>query len=249
LKDGLRVVPVRGIPDVHPGDDLGALVVSAIVGDGERLAAGDVVVVAQKVVSKAEGRVVRLGDVEPSARATEWAAAYGKDARVVETVLREARRIVRMERGVLIAETVHGFICANAGVDASNVPAGCVTLLPLDPDASAEGLRVRFSGEFGVPVGVIVADTFGRPWREGAVNVAIGVAGLRPLLDYRGCADRYGRRLQSTIIAVADELASAAELVMQKTSRTPAAIISGADCLGEGSSRALVRAASQDLFR
>jgi len=247
--DEVRVVPVCGIPDVHPGDDLGALIVSAIVRDERRLGAGDVVVVAQKVVSKAEGRVVQLDGVEPSARAKEWAAACGKDPRVVETVLRESRRVVRMERGVLIAETAHGFVCANAGVDASNVPVGSVTLLPLDADASAERLRARFTAAFGVSVGVIVADTFGRPWREGAVNVAIGVAGLRPLLDYRGCADPYGRRLQSTVIATADEIASAAELVMRKTSRTPAAIVCGADCLGEGSSRALVRDRSLDLFR
>jgi coenzyme F420-0:L-glutamate ligase/coenzyme F420-1:gamma-L-glutamate ligase len=172
---------------------------------------------------------------------------WAKDPRVVEVVLRESRRIVRMERGILIAETQHGFICANAGVDASNVDRGFVTVLPRDPDQSAAAIRATL----GHPdIGVIVSDTFGRPWREGVLNVALGVAGLLPLLDYRGCRDPYGRELTSTVIAVADELAAAAELVMRKTARLPVAIVRGAgEWLGEGSGAQLLRAAEQDLFR
>jgi coenzyme F420-0:L-glutamate ligase/coenzyme F420-1:gamma-L-glutamate ligase len=188
--------------------------------------------------------------VTPSPQAEQWAATYGKDARVVEVILRESRRIVRMERGVIIAETHHGFVCANAGVDTSNVPTGFVTLLPHDPDASAARLRGALSERFGRAVGVIVSDSFGRPWREGVVNVALGVAGLRPLADYRGCHDGFGRRLESTVMAVADELASAAELVMRKTTGTPVAIVRGAaEWSGEGSGQMLVRDQSRDLFR
>jgi coenzyme F420-0:L-glutamate ligase / coenzyme F420-1:gamma-L-glutamate ligase len=261
----LRVFAVPGIPDVERGDDVGALIADAAARAGEAIEAGDIVVVAQKIVSKAEGAVVRLDEVEPSPRAAEWAAAWGKDPRVVEVVLRESRRIVRMERGILIAETHHGFICANAGVDASNVERGFVTLLPRDPDESAARIRVRIAssvrltpdtteGAAGTAdhadIGVIVSDTFGRPWREGVVNVALGVAGLRPLLDYRGCRDPYGRELTSTVIAIADELAAAAELVMRKTARLPVAIVRGAtEWLGAGSGAELVRAADQDLFR
>jgi coenzyme F420-0:L-glutamate ligase / coenzyme F420-1:gamma-L-glutamate ligase len=247
VADALHVFAVPGIPDVEPGDDVGALIAEAVARAGDTITSGDVVVVAQKIVSKAEGAVVRLDEVAPSPRAAEWAAAWGKDPRVVEVVLREARRIVRMERGILIAETLHGFICANAGVDASNVDRGAVTILPRDPDGSAARIRARI----GRPdIGVIVSDTFGRPWREGVLNVALGVAGLRPLLDYRGCRDVYGRELTSTVIAVADELASAAELVMRKTARLPVAIVRGAgEWLGEGSGAELVRAAGQDLFR
>ena len=243
----LHIFAVPGIPDVEPGDDVGALITSAVARAGDTIAAGDVVVVAQKIVSKAEGAVVRLDEVAPSPRAAEWAAAWGKDPRVVEVVLRESRRIVRMERGILIAETLHGFICANAGVDASNVDRGAVTVLPRDPDQSAARIRSRI----GRPnIAVIVSDTFGRPWREGVLNVALGVAGLRPLVDYRGCRDPYGRELTSTVIAVADELASAAELVMRKTARLPVAIVRGAgEWLGEGSGAELLRAAAQDLFR
>jgi len=243
----LHIFAVPGIPDVEPGDDVGALITGAVARAGDTIAAGDVVVVAQKIVSKAEGAVVRLDEVAPSPRAAEWAAAWGKDPRVVEVVLRESRRIVRMERGILIAETLHGFICANAGVDASNVDRGAVTVLPRDPDQSAARIRSRI----GRPnIAVIVSDTFGRPWREGVLNVALGVAGLRPLVDYRGCRDPYGRELTSTVIAVADELASAAELVMRKTARLPVAIVRGAgEWLGEGSGAELLRAAAQDLFR
>lgn len=249
----LHVFGVPGIPEVGPDDDLGRLIAHAVrSGDRTRFAidAGDVFVVAQKIVSKAEKSVVRLGDVVPSTLASEWAAANGKDPKVVEVILRESRRIVRMDRGVLITETHQGYVCANAGVDASNVPLGFVTVLPRDPDASADRLRNALSEAFECPIGVIVADTFGRPWREGVVNVALGIAGLRPLIDYRGCVDPYGRRLESTIVALADEIAGAAEIVMRKTAGVPVAIVRGAaEWAGPGSAQLLLRDAARDLFR
>jgi coenzyme F420-0:L-glutamate ligase/coenzyme F420-1:gamma-L-glutamate ligase len=246
----LRLFAVPGIPDVSRGADLGALIAVAVSRFGRRVEAGDVIVVAQKVVSKAEGAIVRLDDVAPSPAAIQFAADTGRDARLVEVILRESTRIVRMERGILIAETRHGFICANAGVDASNVAPGFVSLLPHDPDASAERLRVALSAAFGCPVAVIVSDTFGRAWREGVINVALGVSGLRPLLDYRGSTDSYGRPLTSTVIALADELAGAAEIVTRKSAGTPVAIARGAaEWVGEGNGRMLVRDASRDLFR
>src|SRR5262245_27515523 len=246
----LHVVALPGLPEIARGDDVGALIAGAVARDGRTIETGDVFVVAQKIVSKAEGAIVELDTVTPSPRAGAWAATYGKDPRLVEVVLRESRRIVRMERGIIIAETSHGFVCANAGVDASNVTMGLVTVLPRDPDASAERIREALSRAFGRAIGVIVSDTFGRPWREGVVNVALGVAGLRPLLDYRGCRDPFGRRLESTVMAVADELASAAELVMRKTAGMPVAIVRGAaEWVGEGTGRMLVRDASLDLFR
>jgi coenzyme F420-0:L-glutamate ligase / coenzyme F420-1:gamma-L-glutamate ligase len=258
VSSGLHVFAVPGLPDVVMGADLGALIAAAAAGAMPPLASGDIVVVAQKIVSKAEGATVRLDEVSPSPRASAWAAAHGKDPRIVEVVLRESKRIVRMERGILIAETHHGLVCANAGVDASNVQPGYVTVLPQDPDASARRIRtailstVRLTRDRAdaFDVGVIVSDTFGRPWREGVVNVALGVAGLRPLLDYRGCRDTYGRELSSTVIAIADEIAAAAELVMRKTARLPVAIVRGAaEWLGEGAGSELVRESSRDLFR
>jgi coenzyme F420-0:L-glutamate ligase / coenzyme F420-1:gamma-L-glutamate ligase len=217
----LHVFAVHGIPDVTRGADVAALIASAVAREQRRVEAGDVFVVAQKIVSKAEGAMVRLDDVTPSAMASQWAAANGKDARIVEVILRESRRIVRMDHGILISETRHGFVCANAGVDASNVPAGFVTVLPDDPDRSAERLRV-----------------------------ALGAAGLQPLLDYRGTPDMYGRPLTSTTIALADELAGAAEIVTRKSASTPVAIVRGAAAwLGQGSGRMLIRDGSRDLFR
>jgi coenzyme F420-0:L-glutamate ligase/coenzyme F420-1:gamma-L-glutamate ligase len=246
----LHVFAIPGIPELAPGDDAGRVIAEAIVRSGQRAAAGDIFVVAQKIVSKAEGALVALADVEPSPLASHWAQEYGKDARAVEVVLRETRRLVRMERGIIIAETHHGFVCANAGVDASNVPAGYVTVLPRDPDASAARLRDTLTTILGQPIAVIVSDTFGRPWREGAVNVALGVAGLQPLLDYRGRVDHHGRRLQTTVIAVADELAAAAELVTGKTCRTPVAVVRGAvEWCGTGSGTMLLRGSAADLFR
>ena len=246
----LRVFAVEGIPEVRRGDDVGALIAAAIERAARPLEDGDVVVIAQKIVSKAEGAVVELACVKPSRLAESWAAMYGKDPRMVEVVLRESRRIVRMHRGVLIAQTRHGFVCANAGVDASNVAPGFVTVLPKDPDASAVRAAVALSSRSGRRVATIVSDTFGRPWREGVVNVALGVAGLRPLDDWRGRADGFGRTLQSTVIAIGDELSSAAAIVMGKTSGVPAAIVRGAaQWCGEGSGAWLVRPAEMDLFR
>ena len=246
----IRISAISGLPEITPGDDLVAMVTGAIRAKGLRIGPSDVFVVAQKIVSKAEGRIVALSSVAPSERATQWAAQYGKDPRLIELVLREARRIVRMERGVLIVETHHGLVCANAGVDASNTPQDAATLLPVDPDRSASQLAQGWSREFGVPVGVIVSDTFGRPWREGLANVAIGVSGLSSLADYRGKRDSSDRPMQATIIAVADELASAAELVMGKTAGVPVAIVQGFTPEAfEGSASQMIRPADQDLFR
>ena len=246
----LHVFAVHGIPEVTRDADLAGLIASAVGREDRHVDAGDVFVVAQKIVSKAEGAMVRLDEVTPSPMATQWANEHGKDARIVEVVFRQSRRIVRMDRDILITETRHGFVCANAGVDASNAPPGFVTVLPGDPDASAERLRIALGAAFGCPVAVIVSDTFGRPWREGVVNVALGVAGLQPLVDYRGTVDSFGRPLMSTVIALADELASAAEIVTRKAASTPVAIVRGAaEWIGQGTGRVLVRDAHRDLFR
>lgn len=246
----IRILPLPSLPEVTPGDDLGALIVDALKSSGLQLEAGDILVVTQKIVSKAEGRLVRLATVEPSARAREWAGTWNKDARVIEVILRQAKRIVRMERGILIVETQHGFVCANAGVDASNVPDGVVTLLPEDSDKSAGQLRAQLEKAFGIQLAVIISDTFGRPWREGVANVALGVAGLAPLLDYRGQTDTHGNTLQMTVVASADELAAAAELVMGKTNRVPVALIRGYKYNPTtGSGRDLLRHPGNDLFR
>jgi len=246
----LHIFAVPGLPEVTCGADLAGLIAQALAHSGRRVEQGDVFVVAQKAVSKAEGAIVRLDDVAPSAKAIEWASHVGKDARVVEVILRESSRIVRMARGILIAETRHGFVCANAGVDGSNVAPGFVTVLPADPDASAERLRAQLGAALGCAIGVSVSDTFGRAWREGVVNVALGVAGLQPLIDYRGSADTFGRPLSSTVIALADELAAAAEIVTRKSAGTPVAVVRGAaEWAGDVNGRMLVRDASRDLFR
>jgi coenzyme F420-0:L-glutamate ligase/coenzyme F420-1:gamma-L-glutamate ligase len=246
----IRVIPLEGIPEVREGDDLPSLIAAAIRDSEFEIADRDILVVAQKVVSKAEGRTVKLDSVSPSARAFEWAEAWGKDARVVEVVLNQSRRLVRMERGVIISETEHGFVCANAGVDASNTAEGTVVLLPADPDASAGRIQRSLEALFGVSLAVIVSDTFGRAWREGLVNVALGIAGIAPIVDYRGQVDSYGHQLVVTVMALADELASAAELVMGKTSGVPVAIIRGFDYEARASSgRELIREAERDLFR
>ncbi len=246
----IRILPLPPLPEVAPGDDLGALIIAAVAAAGLKPQAGDIFVVTQKIVSKGEGRLVRLETIEPSARAREWAERYRKDARVIEVILQQAKRIVRMEHGVLIVETNHGFVCANAGVDASNVPEDVVALLPEDPDQSARELREQLEKALGVQLAVIISDTFGRPWREGVANVALGVAGLESLVDYRGQPDTHGRTMQMTVVAVADELAAAAELVMGKTSRVPVAIIRGYKYNpATGSGRDLLRRAENDLFR
>ena len=245
---GLEILPVEGIPEVRPGDDLPELITRAA---GESLRPGDVLVVTHKIVSKAEGRLVDLSAVEPSALAKGFAARYGRDPRQIEVVLRESRRIVRMERGLVIAETHHGFVCANAGVDASNVPGDdTVCLLPVDPDASAAGLRDALAALTGPDLAVIVSDSFGRTWREGITNVAIGVSGMSPLADYRGHRDPHGYPLEASVLAVADELAASSELVMGKTAGIPAAIVRGYPYEpAAGTGRALIMPPERDLFR
>lgn len=256
MSDGrIEVIALDGIPEVEPGADLGALVVAAL-----RATPGvwpprpdDVLVVTQKVVSKAEGAVVDLTTVTPRAEAVDWAARWDRDPRQIEVVLREARRVVRMAHGVLITETPHGFVCANGGVDASNVGPGSgdlVTLLPRDPDASAAAIRAAVRGATGADVPVIVSDSFGRPWRLGITDVAIGVSGLAPLDDLRGRPDADGRPMRTTVRAVADELASAAELALGKVEQRPVALVRGADPpRGEASIRDALMPADQDLFR
>ncbi len=239
----LRIFPVEGLPEIAEGDDLGAL-----IAERAALEAGDVVVVSQKVVSKAEGRVVRLADVEASEKARELAADH--DPRQLEVILREASRVVRTRAPLVIAETPHGFVCASAGVDASNAPEpDTLVLLPVDPDASAEAIRGTLLERTGRSVGVIVSDSFGRPWRTGIVDVAIGVAGLRPLEDWRGRRDANGYELRATVVAVADEIAAAAELVRAKTDGVPVAIVRGLDVSGEGSGRELIMPPERDMFR
>ena len=245
-----EVIGIEGIGEVRPADDVAALIASAAARQGTPLAAGDLLVIGQKIVSKAEGRVLNLDTVTPSAVATAMAAGLGRDPRLVEVILRESRRVVRMDHGILITETQHGWICANAGVDQSNVDLGWVVLLPEDPDRSARQLRDRLRAQADADVAVVIADTFGRPWREGLTNVAIGVSGLAPLLSYLGEPDSAGRPLQATILAIADELAGAAEPVMGKLSRIPAAIIRGLPyAASEEGSKALLRDPARDLFR
>ncbi len=251
----IRIWGLPGIPEITPGINLPKTILKALDTSGFQKAAPEsagllVLVVAQKIVSKSEGRLVRLAEVEPSPEAKAWAATYHKDPRMVEIVLRQSRRIVRMDRGIIIAETHHGYVCANAGVDASNAPQGTVVLLPTDPDRSAEWLRHELKSSLNRDLAVIVSDTFGRPWRTGLTNVALGVAGLSPLLDCRGQVDSYGRTLHATVLAVADELAGAAELVMGKTSGIPVVAIEGYVCHpAAGSGRELIRSAAEDLFR
>ena len=245
-----EVIGVEGLPEFRPGDDVAGLIAEAARRQGTPLRDRDLLVVSQKIVSKAEGRLVRLSEVTPSARARAVAEEIGRDPRLVEVILRESRRVVRQAKGVLIVETHHGWVCANAGVDQSNVDADTACLLPEDADRSAAALRQRLCAESGHELAVIIADTFGRPWREGLVNVAIGLSGLRPIRSYLGELDPAGYVLQATILALADELAAAAEPVMGKLDRIPVAIIRGLPWeRGEGSSRALLRDPARDLFR
>jgi len=245
-----EVIGVEGIPEVRPGDDIARMIVDAAARQGTPIAPRDLLVVGQKIISKAEGRLVKLSDVTPSPVSTTIAAGLGKDARFIEVILRESRRIVRMDKGILVTETHHGWVCANAGVDQSNVDADTVALLPEDPDGSALRLRETIRQVAGGDVAVIVADTFGRPWREGLTNVAIGCSGLAPIKSYLGDRDPAGRELQATILAVADELASAAEPVMGKLDRIPVAIVRGlAFTWSEEGSKPLLRDPARDLFR
>jgi coenzyme F420-0:L-glutamate ligase / coenzyme F420-1:gamma-L-glutamate ligase len=240
---GFTVFPVLGIPELRAGDDLAALIVERV-----SLEDGDIVVVAQKAISKIEGRVVRLDDVEPSERAREIAGDEG-DARRVEWILREAKRVVRVRAPLVICETRHGFICASAGVDQSNTPGeGTLVLLPLDPDGSAVQLRGVLRDRTGRDVGVLVTDSFGRPWRQGTTDVAIGTAGLEVLRELSGERDPVGYELKATVIAVADELAGAAQLVAGKLDRVPVAIVRGLDLRGEGKATDIPIPPERDLF-
>ena len=249
------MLALEGIPEVVPGDDLAAMVVAALEATPGVLPVrvDDLLVVTQKVVSKAEGAIVDLTTIEPRAEAVAFAERWDRDPRQVELVLRQAKRVVRMQNGLVITETPHGFICANGGIDASNVgpeSGSIVTLLPEDPDASAQRIRAAVRDATATDVPVVISDSFGRPWRFGIVDVAIGVSGLLPLEDLRGMPDRDGRVMKSTVRAVADELASAAELTLGKASGRPVALVRGAAFTrGEGSISEVVMPESFDLFR
>jgi len=251
---GVRVVPLEGIPLVRPGDDITALVLEAVARAGTRLADGDVLVLAQKMVSKAEGRLVDLRAVEPSPRAARLARQVAQDPRLVEVILSESRAVVRAEPGVLITETNLGFVCANAGVDRSNVASDdeVVALLPVDPDGSAAALRASFGSATGADVGVVISDSHGRPWREGVTGVALGSAGVEPILDLRGRADLFGRELRATIVGNLDEIAAAASLCMgQADEAVPAVLLRGIarrEAGGRGAGE-LQRDVRRDLFR
>ncbi|MDQ2906428.1 MAG: coenzyme F420-0:L-glutamate ligase [Chloroflexota bacterium] len=255
MSSELRIIPVNNIGEIPPGSDLGVIIYEALQVDHLALQQGDILVVTQKIISKAEGQLVNLNEVTPSEFARVVAEQGKKDAQHMEVVLRESQRIVRMQHGVLIAETRHGFICANAGVDESNINgARQLALLPIDPDGSARHLRARLQALAGertdFDIAVIISDTWGRPWRNGQVNMAIGLAGLEAVVDYRGQRDPYGYELQASAIAVADELAAAAELVMGKIARIPVALIRGYQYIPAlGSAQSLVRDAATDMFR
>jgi len=247
----ISLVALEGIPEIRAGDDLARLIAAALADADIGLEAEDVLVVTQKVVSKAEGRVVELASVTPRPEAVDWAARWGKDPRQVELVLQESAEVLRMAPGgLIISRTRHGLVCANAGVDLSNVGGGDVaTLLPADPDASARGIRERIGQLAGATPGVVISDSFGRPWRNGIVNVAIGCAGLEPLVDLRGTPDAQGRVMHSTVIAVADELASAADLAGGKVAQRPVVLVRGYEHVaGEGAASELVMDRELDLF-
>ncbi len=246
----MEIIPIHLKDDVNTKSNLANLILLSIKNEKQRLKNNDVLIVAHKIVSKAESRIIDLATVKPSKRAINIAKKYDKDPRIVELILCESRRIVKMERGIIITETKHGFVCANAGIDKSNVYGDRVALLPANPDRSADKIRRAVRKQTGKSIAVIITDTFGRPFREGQINVAIGASGLKPIKDYRGSKDMFGKELKVTQIAVADELASAAELVMGKTARAPIAIIR--DYMYEnkyGSAKELIRKRKNDLFR
>jgi coenzyme F420-0:L-glutamate ligase/coenzyme F420-1:gamma-L-glutamate ligase len=245
----LSATALPGLPEIAPGDDVAALIAAA----APALADGDIVVIAHKAISKAQGRLRRLEEIEPGEQARELAAAHGKDARHVQAILDEAQELVRAERGVLIVRTRHGFVCANAGIDESNAPAdGTIVLLPLDPDGAARELRARLGGLIGVRPAILITDSFGRAWRHGQLDCAIGAAGLRPLDDWRGRGDRRGRELHASVIAVADAVAAAADLVRSKDSGEPVVLIRGLEAHVEAQdgpgAAALLRSRDEDLF-
>ncbi|MGA7969239.1 MAG: coenzyme F420-0:L-glutamate ligase [Terriglobales bacterium] len=247
----IRILPIAVEGEILPRENLARTLLMAARSAGVRIKDGDILVVKHKVVSKAEGALIDLNQISPSAAACRWAKTHGLDARVIELALRESSRIVRQKLGVLLTETSHGFICANSGVDVSNVNGGShAVLLPKNPDQSATRLRREFKNQLGIDLAVIISDSFGRPWREGLTEVAIGVAGMRPLIDYRGRRDAHGYSLHATVEAVADELACAAGLVCGKLASTPACIIRGYSYKrGNGSAKEMIRPAERDLFR
>ena len=248
----IRAVGIEGLPEVRAGDDLATQIIDAAEAQGTPIEDGDVVVVTQKIVSKAEGRVMTIDEVEASPLAVAITEGHRRDPRHTEMILRESRRVVRMDRGVIISETYHGYICANAGIDASNIPGdNAICLLPVDPDASARRIRDTIRERLGMDTAVLVSDTFGRPWRNGAINVSIGVAGFNPVISYVGEFDPHGNELHTTTIAVADELAATAELVTGKLLGVPVALIKGYpyERMEDADSRAIVRDPDKDLFR
>src|SRR5919108_1741541 len=246
----LELIGLEGMGEIRPGDSLGGLICDVCFRQSVHLQDEDVLVVAQKVVSKTEDRVVRLNEMKPSARALELARQLDKEPPLVEAILRESRGIVKVGGRTLIVETHHGFICANAGVDQSNVGQRRVTLLPKDPDGSARAIRSEIQRRAGKHPAVIISDSFGRPWRVGTVNVAVGVAGLKPIKDERGMTDRYGYQLRAAVAAIGDEIAAAAELAMGKSDGVPVVVVRGcAVSQGEGSVRELLRSETEDLFR
>lgn len=248
----IQIIPVRISADIKPGDDLATIIILGIKESGIEILDGDIIVVAHKIVSKAEGRIVDLADVKISRKARILARTNSKDAKLLEVILQESRRTVRARDGVVITETRHGFVCANSGVDQSNVQGkSSVVLLPLDPDSSASRIRKKLQEKYHKSVSVIITDTFGRPFRNGQTNVAIGVAGIEPIKSYIGSLDMYGRKLRVTEIAVVDEIASAAELVMGKAEKIPVAIVRGYISEGSRKSRinSLIRKKEEDLFR
>ena len=246
----ISIYPITEIGEITEGARLGAAIAEALPKNALSLLKGDIIVVTSKAVSKAEGRLIKLEDVKPTSKAKRLAKRLDKDPKVVELILKESRRVLRVERGIIITRTKHGIICANSGVDQSNVPEGYAALLPVDPDRSAEEIAEQIEEKTGVKPAVIITATYGRPWRRGQVQFAIGLYGLKPILDYRGKPDTYGRVLKVTEIAVADELASAAELVMGKTKRCPAALIRGYEYEEKsGKAKDLIRPLKEDLFK
>lgn len=244
----IQIIPVRISADIRPHDELDVIILEAA---GREIQDGDVLVIAHKIVSKAEGRIVNLGDVKPSSKAIKMAQEHGKDPRIMELILNESVQILRAKNGIIVSETKHGLVCANAGIDQSNVEGDSAVLLPVDPDRSASRLRDAVEKKVGKEIAVVITDTFGRPFREGQTNVAIGVAGLNPIKSYIGSRDIYGRKLRVSEIAVADEMASAAELVMGKAERVPVAIVRGYrfEKVAKSSAKSLQRSREQDLFR
>ena len=248
----MQIIGISGMPETQIGDYVGAQILDACTASEIDILDGDILVVTQKIISKSEGRVITINDIEPSELAVSISEGHRRDPRHTELILRESRRIVRMDRGNIISETHHGFNCANAGIDASNIPGeGTVALLPVDPDKSAYGIRRSISDAIGIDVAVIISDTFGRPWRTGAVNVAIGVSGMEPMESYVGEEDDNGNLMYTTVICVADEIAAASELVMGKTSRIPVALIRGYEYTSSdsASNQLLIRDPDKDMFR